>query len=506
MANDVLKLDIQTAVAKLMKPLVRMARKLTGEAVVTIDVDSTGIRLLEISHGMVRRWASVSFDSERRAGEIAPPQQALGAEVRQLMASSGIKAKKVIASISGLYSVNRFLPVSSLPLGITTQEAVQEVAKEIMPLSVDKIYLSWQTVTVSEGEPQIIILGTPRETVDDEVRVLRLAGINPQVLELKTIALARAVGREQALILNIESSSLDVVVVADNLPRVMHTVAWQPGDFTEEEMVGHLATNLEMTADFYNSRNPESPLDATTPLFITGQMSTDLTLVEKLQAGSRYTVESLAPPLKYPPYLPVSQYATNIGLALRSVEPSEAPEPIKKFPLEMNLLPDAYRPWRPSARQVYSLLLILAAVALVFPIFQVAAEAMDSTAKLQAQYNMLNTRLELQKAEIKKREPTQKAVSEFRTIVNREGNFAEDLAVIRGEAENLGVQVSSTVHEGESITVACQADDYVTFRAYKTALEESGRFATPIPPPEGYPYTTGGTIELETINSGATGE
>lgn len=174
-----------------------MARKLTGETVVTLDVDSTGIRLLEISRGMVRRWASVSFDPGRGEGEVAPPQQALDAEVRQLMASSGIKAKKVIASISGLYSVNRFLPVSSLPLGITTQEAVQEVAKEIMPLSVDRVYLSWQTVTVSEGEPQIIILGTPRETVDDEVRALRLAGINPQVLELKTIALARASRKER---------------------------------------------------------------------------------------------------------------------------------------------------------------------------------------------------------------------------------------------------------------------------------------------------------------------
>jgi len=506
LANDVLKLDIQTAVAKLMKSLGRTAGRLTGGSVVTIDVDSSGIRLLEISRGMVRRWASASFDSGEDEGEIASPQQALGAKIRQLMASSGIKAKKVIASISGLYSVNRLLPVSSLPLGITTQEAVQEVAKEIMPISVDRVYLSWQTITVSEGESQIIILGTPRETVDDGVRALRLAGINPQVLELKTIALARAVGREQALILNIESSSLDVVVVADNLPRVMRTVAWQPGDFTEEDMVGHLATNLEMTADFYNSRNPDSPLDATTPLFITGQMSTDLTLVEQLQARSRYPVESLAPPLKYPPYLSVSQYATNIGLALRSIEPSEEPEQVNKFPLDMNLLPDEYRPWRPSARQVYSFLLVLAAVALVFPIFQVAAEAMDSTAKLQAQYNVLNTRLELTKAEIKKREPMQKAVNEFRTIIKREGSFAEDLAVIRNEAENLGVHVSSIVHGGEAIVVVCQADDYVTFRAYKTALEESGRFTTPIPPPEGYPYTTGGPLELETVSSSKPGE
>jgi len=234
-------------------------------------------------------------------------------------------------------------------------------------------------------------------------------------------------------------------------------------------------------------------------------MSTDLTLVEKLQAKSKYPVESLAPPLKYPPYLPVSQYATNIGLALRSVAPSEEQEPVNKFSLDVNLLPDIYRPWRPSARQVYSSLLLLAAVALIFPIFQVAAEAMDSTAKLQAQYNMLNTKLELQKAEIKKREPMKKAINEFRTIVKREGSFTEDLTVIRNEAENLGVQVSSIVHEGETVIVTCQADDYVTFRAYRAALEESGRFASIDPPSEQFPFIKGGTLTLETISSSKAG-
>ena len=70
--------------------------------------------------------------------------------------------------------------------------------------------------------------------------------------------------------------------------------------------------------------------------------------------------------------------------------------------------------------------------------------------------------------------------------------------MIMGEAEKLGVTVSSITHGQNEIDISCGAEDYESFRAYLTALEESGRFTTLISPPEGYPYTSGGPIRLET--------
>jgi hypothetical protein len=144
---------------------------------------------------------------------------------------------------------------------------------------------------------------------------------------------------------------------------------------------------------------------------------------------------------------------------------------------------------------------MIVAIGLLFPILQVTNEAMSKTTILEITFAALNTKLELQKQEIKNREPLQKAISEYSTIANMGGYFTEDVAVINSEAEKLGVQVESIAHASSEITIDCQADDYITFRAYKTALEESGRFSTPIPPPEGYPYTTGGTIKVEPVES-----
>ncbi|GAI49724.1 unnamed protein product, partial [marine sediment metagenome] len=122
---------------------------------------------------------------------------------------------------------------------------------------------------------------------------LRAAGVNPRVLDLKAMALVRAVNREEALILNIEPTSFDVVMVVGGIAEIMRTTAWQEGDLSEEEQAEHLAVALDLTVGFYNSHHPSYPLDPATPLFITGQMSGDLTLIDKLQERVGYPIESL---------------------------------------------------------------------------------------------------------------------------------------------------------------------------------------------------------------------
>jgi len=501
--KSVLALDLGTAVRKLLKAIGGKAGKWTGGKVVTLDIDSTAIKLLEIRRGVVRKWAAVSFEPGNGEGEVVPDEKTLGTMVKQLMASNGIKARKVVASISGLYSVSRVLPESNLPPAPTTQEAVLEMAKEIMPLSRDKTYLSWQTMAAGEGERLVLTVGVPRDVINNEVRALKAVGVNPHIVELKTMALTRAVNKAQALILNIEPSSFDIIIVVNGVPEIMRTIARQPDSLTTEDAkdavdaVEHLAATLETTVDFYNSHHLETPIEPTIPLFITGQMSTDITLVEKLQTRLDYPVEPLAPPVKYPAYLPISQYAVNIGLALRKTASFENSGQGGPLPLEINLLPESYRPWRPTARLLYSFAVIVMALALLFPLFQITSEATTRTANLQTKFDVLNNQLTLMQLEIQRREPLQKAIGEYHAIVDMGGNFTEDLVTIRSEAEKLGVKVGSIIHRSNSIEVSCQADTYIAFRQYLTALEESGQFATPIPPPEGYPYTKGGTIKLE---------
>ncbi|MFC2067390.1 hypothetical protein ACFLUO_10195, partial [Chloroflexota bacterium] len=72
----------------------------------------------------------------------------------------------------------------------------------------------------------------------------------------------------------------------------------------------------------------------------------------------------------------------------------------------------------------------------------------------------------------------------------------EDIEVINDLAEKVGISLESVNHNGTDVSVKCASDNYTVFRNYITALGESENFTTPVPPPEGYPYTTSGTIKL----------
>ncbi len=466
---------------------------------VTVEISSTDIRLMEIEGRRVIRWASRSLESGIFEEEVISDPQALSAIVKQFMTSSGIKAGNVIASVNGLYSISRIVMVPNPPgaKASVTRQAVLEAAREVMSLSEDEQYLSWQAISTVEGGQQVLVVAVPRDVIDSEVRALRTAGVNPRILDLKAMALIRAVNREQALILNIEPTSFDIIIVVGGVPEVMRTTLWQQSDLPVEDKAEHLAIALELTVGFYNSHHPDLHLDLASPLFITGQMSGDLTLIEELKGRVGYPIESLAPPLECPAHLPVSQYAVNIGLALKGTAASKSLGQSSYSLPDINFLPQVYAPWKPSAKQIYFSLAIVAAIALLFPLYQVTSAAMGETDTLQTRYTIVKTELEKRQSEIRNREPLQKAIAEYQTILNMGGGFTEDLEVIKSKAEELGVEVKSITHDGKSISVSCEADSYTTFRDYLNALKESGRFSSVTRSPEEYGYRTGDTITLQ---------
>lgn len=495
-SQSVLALDLSTVLKKPLKALERVLARFISGKVVTLDISQTGARIMETRGGVVRRWADVSYEPEEAENMAQRGEPALGAAVRQLMESSGIKAKKAIVSISGLYTVSRLIPAHNLPPAPTLDESVKEIARDIMPVATEELYFFWQAVGDDEGERQIFTVGVPRDVMDNEMRALKTAGISPQIIELRAMALARVVDKEKAVILNIEPTNFDIIMVVKGVPEIMHSLAWRQGDMSIADTAEYLATNLEVTVDFYNSNHLDAPFDMDVPLYITGQMSVESQLIEKLQDRLAFNIEQLTPPLDCPDFLPISQYAVNIGLAMRKEMSVRDTGGGGFFPLDVNLLPQAYRPWRPAAKQLYSAVILIAAIFLIFPLWELTADAMRETSALERKSEILDSQLLLKKMELERREPLQKAIDEYNSIIARGGSFKEDMMVIVGEAEKLEIQVSSLSHGKNEININCSAEDYLSFRAYLAALEESGRFTTPIPPPEGYPYTAGGSITV----------
>ena len=142
--KGVLALDMSTAFGLLIKAVKKGIRRQVSGKIVTLDIDADGIKLLEIKGNVIQKWAHVAIAPHSVDEEEMLDEPSLRDAVKQLVVASGSKLGRVSASTSGLFSISRILPMPTVPSEVSTQEFVQEMIGEVMPVATDRLYLSWQ--------------------------------------------------------------------------------------------------------------------------------------------------------------------------------------------------------------------------------------------------------------------------------------------------------------------------------------------------------------------------
>jgi type IV pilus assembly protein PilM len=293
---------------------------------ITLDVSSTAVRLLLVNGRRVEKWASAPIEPGLIEDGLIIDPPAFGAKVRRLMASSGIQGSKIVASVSGAYSVFRVLNLPEMD-NRRNDDAVLEAAAGLMPVPVEELYISCQVVSDGELAEKAFVVGMPRNIVDAEIQALRGAGVNPHILNLKGLALSKLVDGQQAIIVNMEEDSIDIVLMSGGFPQIVRTVAARHNSNVEDR-IDHLARTLWQTDSFLGSRQVRRSPDTDTPLFLAGPLADDPDVVDGVQSVTGHAVAPLAIPVEYPGSMSVSRYAVNVGLAVGEVATAREEEEI----------------------------------------------------------------------------------------------------------------------------------------------------------------------------------
>ena len=288
---------------------------LRAKEITTLNIEGSSIRLLTVKDKTVQKWGDMPLEPGLiKEGLILNPP-GVGLVIRNLFVSQNAPKKDVIISLTGLRAIPRFLTMPKMSPHLL-EEAIMREARREMPLPLEDLYLSWQVIGEVGNQQHIYLLGVPRDLLDAEVQALAAAGIQPSVMDLKPLALARAVNREQAVVADLELDSLDVIVVADYVPVIMRTFSLEEG-LGLEEKIERLADELTRTVKFYNDSHPESPFSPATTVYLTGALMGDRVPRNSFTRRVDYPVEVPDPPLEYSPDLPLAQYVVNMGLALK---------------------------------------------------------------------------------------------------------------------------------------------------------------------------------------------
>ena len=455
--------------------------------VITLYIDDTSLKLLVAKGKEIKKWATLPLESGLVKGGVVVERERVAAKIKEFLKAQGVKGKKVIAGLSGLRCLLRVISLPHLPETMLAEGIMWE-AKRVLPVPPEETYIQWQIIPAPKEETRVFLAALPRNATDALIEALREAGVKPYLMDLAPLALARVVNVATAIIIDVRSTEFDIVIMVDRVPHPIRTVLLPSEAQSLPEKLPTIREELERTVNLYNSSHPEKPLEPSLPIFVSGELVDEPELCQSLSDESGYSILLLSSPLKCPEGLAPSQYMVNIGLALKELSPGKR---ASLSVVNLNVLPQVYRPKPFPLTKVLIPLSIIAAIALLFFQVTLVRGATAETASLQVQLNATDlllikkhTQQQSQKKEIAELE---KKVAESEVINNALTgvlqNFSRQQELVNSDLKVAISTLPGTVdlggitHASVELTISGMSPSETEGLEYADALRASGRFS-----------------------------
>ena len=458
-----------------------------AKKVVTIYIDDTSIRLL-VAHGKrIKRWAELPVEPGAIEGAVVIKEAEVAAKVRQLLKGNKIKTKKVIVGLSGLLCLTRPIVLPQLPTAMLP-EAVMREAKTVLPLSLDQFYISWHTIPATKMKTQVFLAAVRCRSADALLKMLRQAGLNPYIMDLKPLAVTRLVKDKTAVIIDIQPTEFDIIIMVDGIPHPIRNVPFPTEAHSWQEKLPMIKDDLDRTTEFYNSNNPEKSLTPGVPVYVSGDLTSQPELWVSLSNILGHQILPITSPLKSPKQVDMSHYMVNIGLAIKETSLRSMAGPSVA---NSNLLPTAYRPKPISWARVVALPSALTILAILVPMVMLAQSTsnniasvrnqLDTTNRLLGQKHLEKQKLSKDIAELEKElaqaEVSRNTFTGALNSLNKQGKEIEgNLEVIVNNLPD-SVTLTSVSHASDILTVSGRASSETEAIYYARNLDGGGRFS-----------------------------
>lgn len=293
----------------------RLTRSLAGagQAIVALSIDGGDARLICVRDGEIWRMASPSLAALTKDGAVADPG-AFGAELRRVFTDYEIPDVALAAGFSDAFARSAIVTMPASPLPDVERAIKSQLEKEWNEWNVaagdGRLFL--RTVRQTESETTVFGLMVRKAALDSYLQALKIAGLRPRLVELRSLAVTRAVHLPYAVIINVERTELDIVIVNGNLPVVMHSALLSEGG----DAAGQASAMVFDVVNAYRQGQPDVA-NLQMPAVLTGALCEEPELRQVVREKLKLVVEPLACPFKAPPGFAVASFAAGIGLALK---------------------------------------------------------------------------------------------------------------------------------------------------------------------------------------------
>jgi hypothetical protein len=173
----------------------------------------------------------------------------------------------------------------------------------------------WLDVVDPRGQHRVVYAAAwDQALVKNIAEAIKLAGLEPIVVELKSASVARAVPAPACVVVDLAADPAEIILVDDNLPQVWHTVKVK--EPIGEDGVAALAASLRTTLRFYR-RQGSGDFGQGAPVFIASEQALPSQLLTQLSGLTGQPVLLLPVPARVPANVRHSTYLACLGLLMR---------------------------------------------------------------------------------------------------------------------------------------------------------------------------------------------
>lgn len=189
----------------------------------TLSFEGSAIRLVSLRGDEVEQWLELGLPENLIQGGTVKDPEMLAERLAESIQANDLPTRRVAAAITGHRAIFRTMAFPDIEEELLDSAVRRKIRQEI-PLPEGEMDLSWTIVDRSDDQVQAFVVAVPRSIIDSHMRALLLADLKPKALDVSPLALLRAGNRENAVLADLEVTSLSVIILQEKVPAIVRTV------------------------------------------------------------------------------------------------------------------------------------------------------------------------------------------------------------------------------------------------------------------------------------------
>ncbi len=282
----------------------------------TLHFEPDELRVLLGVNGRPKLWGLHPLPAGMVQNYQVMQPHPLAETIGQALKALGIRARKARISLSHPRAIMRVLRIPPVPAKLLAETVYREARREF-PLPLEELYFGWQPLNGRANEPATVFTnGILKTSADSYFQTLKLAGIQLLAMELKSLAVIRAVNHADVVIVDLEPRLARVLLVRRYVPYLVRTLNLPAQGLLDPAQQGSaLVEELQQILQYFQSTAAEAHEPWTPQICLTGQLSS----IPEVRAliSAQWPLLAPQPALSYPAELPMDTYLPNLGLMLK---------------------------------------------------------------------------------------------------------------------------------------------------------------------------------------------